>query len=292
MFDEPSYDPTLLDSQYNNRLHVPDYQDYLDRWERQSRETEKSLRVFKDIPYGDLPRERLDVYPSSKPQSKTLIFIHGGYWQMLDKTLFHFIAGGFQRYGITTVLLTYPLAPEASIDQIVLSCRKAVQWLYGHVADYNGDPHQLYVAGYSAGGHLAAMLVATDWERLATGVPANVLKGACFISGLFNLVPIQHSYLNAVLQMDSETAVRNSPVGLTPLAACPLVVAVGEAETTAFQEQSKELYECWKDKGSAIEFLSLSGLNHYSVVEAMVDLSGVLHGAICRLMQIEDVFYR
>jgi arylformamidase len=200
----PSYDQASLDSQYNNRLQVPDFQDYLDRWERRSRETEKALPVVKDIPYGPLPRQRLDVYPASTPQSKTLVFIHGGYWQMLDKALFHFLASGFRSYGITTVLLTYPLAPEASIGQMVLSCRRAVQWLYDHIADYGGDPGQLYVAGHSAGGHLAAMLAATDWNRLGFRVPANVLKGFCFISGLFDLAPIQLSYLNTVLQIDQK----------------------------------------------------------------------------------------
>ncbi|MBD0278657.1 MAG: alpha/beta hydrolase, partial [Flavisolibacter sp.] len=123
MFVYKLYDQAALDSQYNNRRHVPDYADYLSRWEWLSRETERKWPVIKDIPYGHLPGERLDVYPSLQPQSKTLIFIHGGYWQMLDKALFHFIANGFHAYGITTVLLTYPLAPDVSMDHILLSCR-------------------------------------------------------------------------------------------------------------------------------------------------------------------------
>lgn len=284
------YDQASLDSQYNNRLHVPDYQTYLHRWERRSCETERNWPVIKDIPYGALPGEKLDVYPSPKPASKVLIFIHGGYWHLLDKALFHFIADGFRPYGITTVLLTYPQAPEASIDGIVQSCRKAIPWLYSHVSSFNGDPQQLYVAGHSAGGHLAAMLLATDWKCLHPGIPANVLKGACFVSGLFNLVPIQLSYLNSVLGMDRETALRNSPVRLEPLAACPLVVAVGEAETTAFNEQSRELYACWRDKASNIQLVALPKQNHFSIVEAIIDPNAALHGAICQLMGIDGSF--
>ena len=287
MFVYKTYDQASLDSQYNNRLHVPDYAAYLQRWERQSRETETKYPVIKDIPYGHLPRERLDVYPSARPGSKTLVFIHGGYWQMLDKALFHFVANGFHALGITTVLLTYPLAPEASIDQVVLSCRKAIQWLFQNVDTHHGDPHQLYVAGHSAGGHLAAMLLATEWERFTSGVPVNVLKGACLISGLFDLTPIQLSYLNKVLKMDGETAVQNSPIRFEPPKTCPVIVAVGEAETTAFNEQSKELYTCWKEKGAAVQLLQLPQLNHYSIVDTIADRNAPLHKMICRLMEVD-----
>lgn len=288
MFVYKLYDQAALDSQYNNRLQVPDYADYLNRWESLSRAAASKLPVKTDIPYGSQSGERLDVYPSDQPHSRTLIFIHGGYWHMLDKALFHFIAGGFHAYGITTVLLTYPLAPEASMDQIVLSCRHAVQWLYRNVPAFNGDPHQIYVAGHSAGGHLAAMLMATDWRLLDSGVPVNVLKGACLISGLFDLVPIHLSYLNKRLKMDLETAMRNSPVRLAPANACPLIVAVGAAETTAFNEQSKQLYACWKDKVSDIHLLQLPHLNHFSIVEAIADPGAALHQALCRLMELTN----
>jgi arylformamidase len=281
------YNQASLDSQFNNRQHVPAYQEYLDRWERCSWETEKKLPVIKDIPYGSLPGERFDVYPSSRPLSKTLIFIHGGYWHLLDKAQFHFLASGFFSYGVTTVLLNYPLVPAVAIDQIVRSCKKAIRWLCSHLATYNGDPHQMYVTGHSAGGHLAAMLMATDWKGLDPSFPDAPLRGACFISGLFNLIPIHLSYLNKVLHLDSKAAVRNSPLRLGPVATSPLIAAVGEAETKEFKEQSKELYEGWKEKGAAIQLLQLPGLNHYSIVETMVDQKAALHQAICRMMEIK-----
>lgn len=280
------YDQTALDSQFNNRLHVPDYADYLNRWALQSRETER-LPVEIDIAYGSLQREKLDVYPSPHTQSKTLIFIHGGYWQMLDKSMFRFIANGFHSYPVTTVLLTYPLAPEVSIGQIVSSCRKAIHWLYLNLSGFNGDPANMYVIGHSAGGHLAAMLMATDWKQLDERLPANLIKGACTLSGLFNLVPVQRSYLNKVLQMDQEIAIANSPVTLEPLNRCPLIVAVGEAETAEFNAQSKELYSSWKDKGIQIELLKLPKQNHYSIVETIVDQQSSLHKAFCNMMEIE-----
>ena len=109
------YNQLQLDAQYNNRLHVPDYGNYFQRWEKLSRQTEKEHTVFKDISYGNHPRERLDIFPAATPNAKTLVFIHGGYWHLLDKSLFHFLATPFLKYNVTTVLITYPLAPAASL---------------------------------------------------------------------------------------------------------------------------------------------------------------------------------
>jgi arylformamidase len=287
MFVYKLYDQESLDTQYNNRLHVPDYADYFKRWELLSWHTQQKLPVIKDISYGNLQRERLDIYPSLQPQSKTLIFLHGGYWQMLDKSMFHFIANGFHSYSVTTLLLTYPLAPEVSIDQIVLSCRKAIKWLYSNISAFNGDPHQIYIVGHSAGGHLAAMLMATDWELFDPGFSANVLKGICAVSGLFNLVPIHLSYINRVLKMDMETAKSNSPVRLEPSNSCPLIVAVGEAESAEFNDQSKEFYTCWKNKGIDNQLLQMPRQNHYSIAETIVDPQSSLHQALRQLMKIK-----
>lgn len=280
-----TYTQEELDRQYNNRLQVPHFQDYLDRWERRSRSTEQTLPLVKDLRYGDSPRETLDIFPAERAGSKTLVFLHGGWWHLLDKSRFYFLADGFRRQGINTVLLNYPLAPEASMGEIVASCRKAIPWLYSHSSAFKGDPEQLYVAGHSAGGHLAAMLVATDWKRFGAGVPKDVLKGAVFVSGLFDLEPIRHSYLNTVLGMDEEAAVHNSPARLQPVAGCPVVVAVGGAETTAFQDQSKALYAGWKAQSDS-RFLSLPGLNHYDVVEAMTEPGNALQQAIGRLLGV------
>jgi arylformamidase len=252
-----------------------------------SEQTAQKFPVIKDVAYGNLERERLDIYPSLQPRSKTLIFIHGGYWQMLDKSMFHFIANGFHSYGVSTLLLTYPLAPEVSIDQIVLSCRKAIKWLYSNLSTFNGDPQQMYVAGHSAGGHLAAMLMATNWQLFDPGLPANVVKGICAISGLFNLVPIHLSYINKVLNMDMETATCNSPLMLEPANTCPLVVAVGKAETAEFNDQSAAFYTCWKKKGTDIQLLQLPGHNHYSIAESIVDPQSTLHQALRQLMNIK-----
>jgi len=278
------YDQASLDRQYNNRLHVPEFATYLERWDRLSRQTEKEFHPIQNIQYGELPRERLDIYPSSSPQSKTLIYIHGGYWQRLDKSDFQFLAAPFQRLNVTTVLITYPLTPQASIDEIVTSCRKAVQWVFSNIISYNGDPDKIYIAGQSAGAHLVAMLMTTDWKDY--GLTNNIIKGAGAFSGLYDLIPIWLSFVNEVVKMDKEMALRNSPVLLNPVAKCPLLLAVGKDESDEFINQTRELYASWEDKNLPIQFLEIPGLNHYSIVETIIEEDAPLFNAFRGLMKI------
>jgi len=278
------YDQASLDWQYNNRLQVLGFADHLEKWDQLSRQTEKEFHVIKDIAYGKLPRELLDIYPSAQPHSKTLIFIHGGYWHRLDKSDFHFIAGAFSSYGITTVLITYPMAPMVSMDQIVSSCSTAIHWAHKNISKYNGDPGQIYIAGHSAGGHLVAMMMTQ--KQFGENAPAAIVKGACAVSGLYNLIPIQLCYVNDVLRMDEEMALRNSPARLQPMAEYPLILAAGTDESDEFKDQTRELYTYWKDKDLPIELIELPGLNHYSTTEAIADTSSPLHLAIRKMMRV------
>jgi len=276
------YNQQELNLQYNTRIDVPDFETYLAKWETLSRFAENELHFIKDIPYGNLHRECLDVFPSGVASSKTLLFIHGGYWQRFDKSLFYFIAGAFAQYGVTTVLMNYPLAPDASMDMIVASCKKARHWLNDNLFSLNGDPDQLFIAGHSAGAHLAAMILAM--EKKEFNLPA--ISGVCAISGLFNLKPVQLSYINEVVQMNKSMAVKNSPAFLMAPESGNLLLAVGEAETAEFKDQSNELYCNWKNKISSIEMLQLPGLNHFSIVDSIHDSNSLLHIAMRKLMNI------
>jgi len=275
------YNQQQLDLQYNNRFHVPDFETYLKRWENLSRAAELKHHIIKDLHYGNLSRERLDVLPSPKPHSKTLVFIHGGYWQLFDKSSFYFIAAAFAQYDITTVLLNYPLSPADSMDQIVTSCRKALSWLKDNLAELGGDPNQIYLAGHSAGAHLAAMLITRDNPESN----AISLKGICAISGIYNLIPIQLSKINTVLKMNKVMVNKNSPAFFTPLISCPLLITVGAQETEEFKEQSKELYHNWQNKTKSTH-IELAGLNHFSILDSLYHSDSLLHKALCKLIEV------
>jgi arylformamidase len=278
------YTQEALDKQYNNRLNAADHEIHLNQWELLSREAERKYTGHKNISYGDLEREKLDIFPSEKPGAKTLVFIHGGYWYKHNPSDFYLIAEAFRSYGFTTVLISYPLMPDFLMDQLVVSCRKAIGWLAQNLSHYNGDPKQLYVAGHSAGGHLASMMMATFWPQYDTRLAPDTVKGVCAISGLYNLTPVQLCYVNEIIKMDTEMALRNSPVQLLPQTPCSLVLAVGGDETIEYKEQSRELFTNWTGKNADIELLEIPGLNHFSILTTMLDRSSVLHKAMCRLM--------
>ena len=276
------YNQQELDLQYNNRFHVPGFEISLHKWEVLSRLAEKKYPIIKDIPYGDKSRECLDIFPSSKTQSKILVFIHGGYWQKFDKSSFHFIAAAFSRYDITTVLINYPLVPTVSIEQVTESCNKATDWVYKNIDSFNGDPEQIFIAGHSAGAHLTAMLMTLKESQAS---PA-FIKGVCIFSGIYNLIPIQLSNINAVLQMNKEAALKNSPSIMKPNQICPLIIVVGSDETNEFKDQSIELYDKWKNNHSTLELIEIPGLNHFSILDSIDDTNSLLHQSICRQMKI------
>ena len=276
------YNQRELDLQFNNRFHVPDFKNYLQHWETLSRQTEKELKVIKDIPYGISFRECLDVYPSLKPGSKTLVFIHGGYWQRFDKLLFHFIAKTFYNYGVTTVLMNYPLAPDVKMDEIVISCCKAINWIHNNIAMYNGSMNNIFIAGHSAGAHLAAMLLLQGHAQ----TDLHFIKGMCGISGLYNLVPIKLSSINNILMLDSEMAIDNSPALKEPDNICAVLLVCGAEETDEFIDQSRQLKNNWQNKIPSIELTEIAGLNHFSILSSIIDANSLLHQLFCNLMKI------
>jgi arylformamidase len=275
------YNQEQLNDQYNTRLQVPDYADYFEQWEKLSRQTEKEHAIFKNIFYGTHPAECVDIFPAKKRLAKTMVFIHGGYWHLLDKSLFHFLAPVFLENNITTVFINYPLIPGVSIDMIVSSCRKAIRWINENIMRFNGDPSQLYVMGHSAGGHLASMLLTEDLP---------FLKAVVSLSGLFRLEPIMLSYLNDVLRMNVDMAKRNSPVFFKPVNACPLLLVTGTDESDEFKDQTIGLYNSWNNEHHCIEVLNILGKNHYSILDAVVEKDSSLQSSIFHLMNIEAIF--
>ena len=278
-----NYDQAALNLQYNNRMAVPDHERHLEQWESLSRSTERNVPHTKDIVYGSHPRERLDFYPSKQPGSGIMVFIHGGYWYKMDKSDFLFVAEGFSLLGLSTALISYPLAPEATMDDIVASCRRAIKWVVSHSSKLNEDENNIYVSGHSAGGHLAAMMMAQ--ENGEPTIPQEVIKGCIALSGLHNLEPIMLSERNEVLSMDPEMAMRNSPVQQVPANDHPLIAAVGADETNEYLAQSQELSQQWSSNRKTATYLPLVGINHFSIVETLLDQESQLYQATHQMIQ-------
>ncbi|HEX7969572.1 MAG TPA: alpha/beta hydrolase [Stellaceae bacterium] len=224
-----------------------------------------------DLRYGDHERNRIDFFAASARRAPTLLFIHGGYWQSRAKEIFSFVAEGPLRLGMNVALIGYTLAPEARLDDIVGECRRALAWLVAHLGDLGGDPERIHVAGWSAGGHLTAMLM--DEPKV---------KGALAISGIYDLEPIRLCYLNDKLRLDDAEARRNSPLLHLPARAAHLIVTVGGDELPELRRQSETYYAAWREASLSAEFVPLPGRHHFTALEELSRPEGVLMKALAR----------
>jgi acetyl esterase/lipase len=264
-------DRAALDAAYNNRNAVGSTK--VDAFNADWRARSEVLRAKRkpeiDLRYGPGARERLDFYAGGKPKAPTLMFIHGGYWQMNDKEPFNFIAEGVLAHGINAVIVEYTLAPDARMDQICAEIRRSVDWLLANLARLGGDPDKLYVSGHSAGGHLTS--IAMSNPRVAGGLA---------ISGLFDLTPIRLNYLNDKLQLDEAEAARHSTIQHLPKQAGPLVVTVGADELPELVRQSDDYAKAWIASGLKGKHLPLAGHDHFSILDELAHPEGQLTKAL------------
>jgi len=265
------YDQAGLDAQYNNRKRFPDYITRFEAWGKWSTRTRTLLNARLDLAFGNQACERLDVFPAKQAGAPLYVFIHGGYWYSLDKSDFSYVAEGMVPHGVTTVVNNFVLAPHADMDEIVRQNRAALAWLWRNAGQLGADRERIYVTGHSAGGHLAAMLLGTDWRRFGDDLPADLVKGACAISGLFELEPIRLSYLNQTLNLSAEMASRNSPAQLDYPRAAPLFLVLGEDESPEYHRQSEHMAAKWRALGYPCEYLVPRQLDHFAIVDCLID---------------------
>lgn len=259
-----------IDAQYDVEKSVPDFSIYADFYEQESQKARTGLECHLDIPYGPTLAEHLDIFPAEQPNAPILVFIHGGYWRLLSSKEFSFVAQGPVAAGVTVVVINYELCPKVTMDEIVRQNRAAIAWIYRHAESFGGDRQRIYVSGHSAGGQLTAMLMATAWER-DYGLPQNVIKGGCAISGLFDLAPFPYSWLQPALQLTWAEVRRNSPLNHIPETAGPLIVTYGGDESSEFHRQSQTFLAAWRDRGLAGEYLPQPGLNHFTAIYGFAD---------------------
>ncbi len=280
-----AYDKAGLDAQYNNRALVPGHGEIIEKWTTDSAAVRQRLDVRLDLAYGPGARERLDLFPAGDSGAPIFAFIHGGYWQMMDKSGLSCLAEPFVAAGVNYAAIGYPLAPEAGLDEIVACARASLLWLWRNAAEYGGDADRIFVSGHSAGGHLTAMALTADWAALGRdsgGAPADLVKGGCAISGLYDLEPIRLTYLNEALGMDAEVARRNSPVHNLASASGHLILTVGDDESDEFHRQQANFLAGWQGRGLACEVVGPPGRNHFSVVNELAKPESVLHKAVIR----------
>lgn len=270
-----------LEAHYNARAAVPDHPAIQADWQRRSEALRASRPCRLDLPYGGGERHRVDLFTADGDAGPLQIYLHGGYWQRGERGAFHFVAETLCARGVNVALVGYDLCPAVVLDDIVAQVRSAVAWLWRNAADLGFDRARMQVCGHSAGGHLAAMLMTTDWSALGDDLPPDPVQSTIAISGLYALGPLRRTSINEAVGMDADMARRNSPALLPPRSTAPVVAVVGGEESDGFHQQAATLAGSWRDRN--IEVLDLPGRNHFTILEELAGDGAILGRALALL---------
>jgi arylformamidase len=275
--------PEWFDAQYNNRARIPEHLAILREWDERSHHARASLACSLDLAYGSEPSERLDVFTPRAPGAPVLVYLHGGYWRALDKRDQSFVAPPFVAAGAMVVLPNYALCPAVGIEHIVLQLVQALAWVGRHAAEHGGDPARIVVAGHSAGGHLAAMMLACEWRAVAPDLPADLVKSALAVSGVFELEPLRHApFLAPDLKLDAATARRLSPAAM-PAPRGRLISVVGADESEEFRRQNAAIAAAWGARTVPV-CEEVPGRHHMNVLHELAEPSARTHRLALQLL--------
>jgi arylformamidase len=248
--------------EYNNRARVPENPALIAGWA-------KDAAVYRDgrppraIAYGPGARHVIDFFAGDR-NGPIVVFIHGGYWQALDGSSFSHLARGLNAHGVSVAIPSYDLCPNVMVDAIIGQMRMATREL--------ARPGQrLVISGHSAGGHLAACMLATDWKAFDASLPSNPVIAAYAISGLFDLLPLVETSINKALGLDQTTAKAASPLFWRPPARGSFDAVVGEAESAEYFRQSRTIVDLWGKAGVATRFGTVPAANHFTAIAPLSD---------------------
>jgi acetyl esterase/lipase len=246
----------------NNSVAVAGSMETVAGWEQRSSDMRRRNSTHLDLRYGPRERNRIDFLKAGD-KAPTLLFIHGGYWQMRAKEAFTIFAEGPMAHGINVALIGYTLAPDATLDQIVTEIHGGIDYLAGQLPSLGAEDSGIVVSGWSAGGHLTAMALSHPKVRAGLG-----------ISGIYDLEPIRHSYLNVKLALDEPMSQRNSPIMQAGGSMKPLSLVVGSAELLLLRKQTADFAAYRARYGLPVTYEEISGANHFTVMNEMLSPRG------------------
>jgi arylformamidase len=276
-------DAAYYEARYNNRAAVPEFQSHFDRWGQASAQARRDLDVELDVPYGDDRMETMDIFRPEGEARALLMFIHGGYWRSLDKKDHSFVAAPFVKAGAAVAAINYSLCPAVKVEDIVIQCLKAGAWLYRNAAEVGAPRNRIFVAGHSAGGHLAAMCLAAQWPRYSRGLPEKVMQGGMPISGIYDLTEISLTpSVNADIRLNEPGAIKVSPAFMPPATKAPVHLVVGGNEIDGFRYQQDLLAQKWSNV--VADNIVSPGDNHFTILDSFSNPGNNVCKAALRMM--------
>jgi arylformamidase len=269
------------EAEYNNRARVPEHLEIFDRWAREAENYRadmlKERRAQLGLPYGDTPRQFFDLFlPEAGESAPLAIFVHGGWWRSFDPSLYSQSARGLNAHGVAVAVVGYDLCPNVTIAEIIEQMRRACAFLWQRYG------RRIFIYGHSAGGHLAAAMVATDWPTLYPKAPADLVPAGYSISGVFDLTPLAGISLNQDLRLTAEEARRVSPAYWPPPPGRIFEAVVGGLESDEFKRQSRLISEAWQNEAQT-RYEAIAGTNHFTVIDALADPGSAMTARVAEL---------
>jgi arylformamidase len=268
------------EAEYDNRARVPEHPAILARWtDDAARYRAASPHAQLGLAYGPSPRCTIDLFPAQTDDAiaPLALFIHGGYWRSLEPSMFSHMAAGPNAHGISVAVVGYDLCPQVAIADIIGQIRSACLLLW------RSHRKRIFVYGHSAGGHLTACMVATDFGKLDASAPSDLVPAGYAISGVFDLAPLLRVSQNADLQLTPETARAASPVFWTLPPGRRFDAVAGGKESAEFLRQSKIIVEAWKPAAIEARYEEISGANHFTVVDPLADPRSAMTGHVAEM---------
>lgn len=276
--------PIDYEAEYNNRARVPEHPHIFARWTRDSaayrQEAAAEGRAELGRAYGGSPRQAIDLFaPAGGHAVPLALFIHGGYWRSLDPSQFSHLARGLNARGFCVAIAGYDLCPQVRIADIVAQMRQACIYLWRRFG------RRIVVHGHSAGGHLTACMIATDWKSLGSDLPADLTPAGLAISGLFDLTPLVGISMNQDLRLTEADAREVSPLFWPAPAGRALDTWCGALESSEFLRQNRIIAEAWGKSGVQTQWREIAGANHFTAVDPLSDPASAM---VSRLVALAE----
>lgn len=280
-------DQQELDRAYSQFIYAPNIGQVIDRWASNSDLVRGRLGNPLKFAYGTGSVESLDVYPTTQPNAPVHMFIHGGAWQQDTARFYGFPAELFVTAGVHYVVPDFSWIQDAgdSLYPLADQLRRAIAWVYRNAAEFGGNPDQLYLSGHSSGGHLAGVMLTTDWQKEA-GLPSDIIKGGLCCGGMFDLKPVRLSSRGKYIEFTDEMEHAMSPIRHLDNLHAPLIVAYGSYETPEFIRQSRDFAKAVADAGKPVQLIVAENYNHFEIIETLANPHGILGRAA--LQQIRE----
>jgi arylformamidase len=274
--------PIDYEAEYNNRARVPEHPEIFAHWAREAEdyraEAMKERRAELGLSYGSSLRQFIDLFSARRAVTAPLaLFIHGGYWRSLDPSLFSHMARGLNAHDVTVAVVGYDLCPEVTIAEIIEQMRHACLFLWLRTGQ------RMMIYGHSAGGHLAATMLATEWQARYPKAPPDLVPAAYSISGLFDLAPLASIPMAQDLRLDESEARSVSPLFWPAPRGRPFDAVVGALESSEFLRQSRTIADSWGKAGAQTRYEAIPGTNHFTVIDALADPHSAMVGRLAEL---------